>query len=154
MQDKKQVDIIKNINGMLTTVLGLVKKQKKSKDIYSERGYYPLIWRWIKSGYEPEYIHWTVEKIYKSYMRVSKKYNVGYIKTALRGGVKTFEAWGHNYKIYTRDELLNAGYSIDMLPMYMLNSKERKERNDVFLLDVTDGDVNEFKDFIEGAVFE
>lgn len=140
------------INYMMIDLLGVPKKYKNNPNEYE--GYYRLIGRWQKQRYPLKYIYYclTLAKDYK--YRTKKNVSVGFIIYLLKTKYDEYRSIKDKIKISSIDDLLNSGYSFDMLPTYMLSKAEKRfidiVKHDKNKENVTKQEVDSLKKMISG----
>ena len=88
------------------------------------KNFYSLIKKWIRI-YGVKYVYWVLMYVRDVHRKTQKPISVGYIIVLLRTMYKEFDPSKIDVVIPTRMELLMSGYTIDMLPDYMLTKEEK-----------------------------
>jgi len=140
-----------HVANMLIEVLGVPKKYRH--DPYKYKGYNGFIFKLIKDGYDIGYVYFVVQKFYEQFLGRDKNVSLGYVVNVIKSQNMKDE---YNYgagrlNMTTRASLLRSGYTVDMLPYYMLNANERGERDkklNSLGKNVSDSEVNRFKDLL------
>lgn len=134
------------INDKLIEILGLPKKSQGKKQNY--QGYFSLIFKWInKDKYDIKYVWFVINRVYKSWKNSPRKITPGYFNVVFKSLIDRYDP--DEIKIpysASREELLEHGHTVKMLPFHLLTTKERKQREeDVPVEHVSDEDRKSFR---------